>query len=68
MDDLWAAERTERRRAAAPLASRMRPKTLDDVVGQQHLLGSGSSFRTMVESGKPVSMILWGPPGSGKTT
>ncbi len=68
MDDLWAAERTERRTAAAPLASRMRPGSLDEVVGQEHLLGEGSSFRSMVESGKPVSMILWGPPGSGKTT
>jgi len=46
----------------------MRPATLDEVVGQQHLLAEGAAFRTMVEAGKPVSMILWGPPGSGKTT
>jgi putative ATPase len=68
MDDLWAAEREERRLAAAPLAARMRPRTLDEVLGQQHLLGAGAAFRTMAESGSPASMILWGPPGSGKTT
>ncbi len=68
MDDLWAGERAERRRRAAPLAARMRPRTLDEVVGQPHLLGPGCAFRAMVSSGSPVSMILWGPPGSGKTT
>ena len=52
----------------APLAERMRPKTLDDVVGQQHLLGAGKPLRTAFESGEPHSMILWGPPGVGKTT
>lgn len=46
----------------------MRPANLDEVVGQQGLLASGAAFRTMVETGRPVSMILWGPPGSGKTT
>ena len=46
----------------------MRPATLDEVVGQEHLLAPGAAFRTMVEAGRPVSMILWGPPGSGKTT
>ena len=46
----------------------MRPATLDEVVGQDQLLGPGAAFRAMVESGSPVSMILWGPPGSGKTT
>ena len=50
------------------MAARMRPVTLDEVVGQQHLLGPGAAFRSMAESGTPVSMILWGPPGSGKTT
>jgi putative ATPase len=68
MDDLWAAERAERRSGAAPLAARMRPATLDEVVGQPDLLGTGAAFRTVVESGSPISMILWGPPGSGKTT
>jgi putative ATPase len=52
----------------APLAERLRPKTIDEVVGQQHLLGPGKSLRLAFESGKPHSMILWGPPGSGKTT
>ncbi len=46
----------------------MRPVSLDEVVGQEHLLAEGAAFRTMVEDGRPVSMILWGPPGSGKTT
>ena len=52
----------------APLAERLRPRTLDDVVGQKHLLGPGKPLRAAFESGKPHSMILWGPPGSGKTT
>ncbi|MDP5239976.1 replication-associated recombination protein A [Uliginosibacterium sp. 31-16] len=51
-----------------PLAERLRPITLDDVVGQLHLLGPGKPLRLAVESGKPHSMILWGPPGVGKTT
>ncbi len=54
--------------AAAPLAERLRPRTLDEVVGQKHLLGTGKPLRVAFESGKPHSMILWGPPGSGKTT
>jgi putative ATPase len=53
---------------AAPLAERLRPRTLDDVVGQKHLLGPGKPLRVAFESRKPHSMILWGPPGSGKTT
>lgn len=68
MEDLFAAERAERRRSAEPLAARMRPATLDEVVGQRHLLGPGAAFGVMVRSGHPVSMILWGPPGTGKTT
>jgi putative ATPase len=52
----------------APLAERMRPNTLDDLVGQEHLVGKGSILRTAIESGKIPSMILWGPPGTGKTT
>src|SRR5690349_23252804 len=53
---------------AAPLAEAMRPQSLDDVVGQRNLLGAGKPLRLAFESGKPHSMILWGPPGSGKTT
>ncbi|RYY38773.1 MAG: replication-associated recombination protein A [Chitinophagaceae bacterium] len=53
---------------AAPLAERMRPETLDDLAGQQHLTGPGSILRTAIQNGKIPSMILWGPPGTGKTT
>jgi len=52
----------------APLAERLRPQTLDQLVGQQHLTGRNSVLRTAIEHGKPPSMILWGPPGTGKTT
>lgn len=51
-----------------PLAERMRPKTLDEYVGQQHLVGQGAVLRRMIESGHISSFILWGPPGVGKTT
>ena len=54
--------------SAMPLAERLRPQTLGDVIGQQHLLGSGMSLRMAFESGQPHSCILWGPPGVGKTT
>jgi putative ATPase len=63
MSDLFAAAQPR-----APLADALRPQSLDDVVGQQHLLGPGKPLRLAFESGKPHSMILWGPPGSGKTT
>ena len=53
---------------AAPLAARMRPRTLDEFRGQEQLLGAGRPLRAMIEAGRPTSMILWGPPGSGKTT
>ena len=53
---------------AVPLAERLRPRTLDEVIGQQHLLGPGKPLRVAFESGKAHSMILWGPPGVGKTT
>jgi putative ATPase len=52
----------------APLAERLRPKTLGEVIGQQHLLGEGMPLRIAFESGRPHSCILWGPPGTGKTT
>ncbi|HEY7456543.1 MAG TPA: replication-associated recombination protein A [Solirubrobacterales bacterium] len=54
--------------ADAPLAVRMRPRSLDQLVGQEHVLGEGSALRTAIESGHPHSAILYGPPGSGKTT
>ncbi|WP_137937288.1 replication-associated recombination protein A [Chitinivorax sp. B] len=55
-------------RPREPLAERLRPRTLDDVIGQRHLIGPGKPLRLAFESGKPHSMILWGPPGVGKTT
>ncbi|HMD93961.1 MAG TPA: replication-associated recombination protein A [Trebonia sp.] len=54
--------------AAAPLAVRMRPRTLDEVIGQQHLTGAGTPFRKLVDNDAPMSLLLWGPPGTGKTT
>src|SRR5690606_28960613 len=54
--------------AHAPLAERMRPRTLDDVVGQTHLCGPGKPLKVAFDSGRPHSMIFWGPPGVGKTT
>src|ERR1700761_2342019 len=53
---------------AVPLATQMRPTTLDELVGQERLLASGSALRRAIEEGRPHSMILHGPPGSGKTT
>ena len=52
----------------SPLAERLRPKTLNDLIGQEHLTGKGSILRTAIENGRIPSMILWGPPGVGKTT
>ncbi|MDB5882582.1 MAG: recombination factor protein RarA, partial [Ramlibacter sp.] len=54
--------------AHQPLAERLRPRTLGEVIGQQHLLGEGMPLRIAFESGQPHSCILWGPPGTGKTT
>jgi putative ATPase len=62
MPDLFAHE------PPAPLAEALRPKTLDEVIGQSHLLGEGKPLRLAFQSGKPHSMIFWGPPGVGKTT
>lgn len=66
--DLFSARADEVTSRSAPLAARMRPRTLEEVVGQPALLKSGAAFRRVVESGRPVSMLLWGPPGTGKTT
>jgi putative ATPase len=66
--DLFAAAVEERLAARAPLAARLRPRSLDEVVGQQHLLGPGKSLRVLIESDRLSSVVLWGPPGTGKTT
>ncbi len=68
MDDLFSAGLQADLSENAPLAARMRPRRLDDVVGQQHLLGSGASLRVALETGTIGSMIFFGPPGTGKTT
>ena len=51
-----------------PLAERMRPQTLDEYVGQQHILGEGKQLRAAIEEDRLHSMLFWGPPGTGKTT
>lgn len=51
-----------------PLAERMRPEKLADVLGQEHLVGAGKIIQEIIENKQPTSLILWGPPGSGKTT
>ena len=66
--ELFEQAARESRREAAPLAERMRPRSLDEFVGQAHLLGPGRLLRVAIESGDLHSMILWGPPGTGKTT
>jgi len=67
-DDLFAAAADEQRLRRAPLAARLRPRTIDDVVGQEHLVGPGRPLRRLVESDRLTSALLWGPPGTGKTT
>ena len=68
MTGLFEAAAEERLRSRAPLAARLRPRTLDDVVGQRHLVGPGAPLRVLVERDRVSSVVLWGPPGSGKTT
>jgi putative ATPase len=66
--DLFSAALDQRLAAQAPLAARMRPRTLDEVVGQEHLLGAGRPLRALIQADRLSSVILWGPPGTGKTT
>ena len=68
MSSLFDAAGDERRAASAPLAHRLRPRSLDDVVGQQHLVGPEGPLRKMAQSGRLTSFILYGPPGTGKTS
>src|SRR5215217_6521570 len=67
MSDLFAADSTETDRAR-PLADQLRPRSLDEVIGQTHLLGTDGTLRRMIASRRLGSLILWGPPGTGKTT
>jgi putative ATPase len=67
-DDLFEAALRQRMAERAPLAARMRPATIDGIVGQRHLLGPGAPLRALIESDRLSSVILWGPPGTGKTT
>jgi putative ATPase len=66
--DLFAAAVEERLSRRAPLAARLRPRKLDEVVGQQHLLGAGKPLRVLIESDRLSSVVLWGPAGTGKTS
>jgi putative ATPase len=65
---LFDGAREDAEARVAPLAVRLRPRTLDEVVGQAHLLGPGTPLRRLIEGDSPISLILWGPPGTGKTT
>src|SRR5688500_8699437 len=67
-DDLFSAAASTRLERRAPLAARLRPRTLDEVVGQQHLLGAGRPLRALIEADRLSSVIFWGPPGTGKTS
>ena len=67
-DDLFTAAVTERLERRAPLAARLRPRSLDEVVGQEQLLGPGRPLRVLIEADRLSSVVLWGPPGTGKTT
>jgi len=67
-EDLFTAAAGDRLARQAPLAARLRPRTLDEVVGQEHLLAPGRPLRTLIETDRLSSVILWGPPGTGKTT
>jgi putative ATPase len=66
--DLFADAAAERAAENAPLAWRVRPRTLADFVGQRHVLAEGSALRRAIEEDRVPSMVLYGPPGSGKTT
>ncbi|MFG0314813.1 MAG: AAA family ATPase, partial [Phycisphaerales bacterium] len=68
MSDLWAPKREEAMTRVAPLAARVRPKSIDQIVGQTHILGPGKLLRRMIDADALTSVILHGPPGTGKTT
>lgn len=66
--DLFTQSALDSLREQAPLAARLRPRTIDDIIGQRHLLGASGPLRRLIESDRLSSIILWGPPGTGKTT
>ncbi|MFY9773488.1 MAG: AAA family ATPase [Trebonia sp.] len=68
MESLFDEAEERAAEKAAPLAVRMRPRTLDEVVGQRHLTAPGTPFRKLIDNDAPMSLLLWGPPGTGKTT
>ncbi|MGM0706524.1 MAG: AAA family ATPase, partial [Bacteroidota bacterium] len=68
MSDLFDAQADAAREANAPLADRMRPRTLDEFVGQDHILGKGKLLRRAIEADRVTSVLFYGPPGTGKTT
>src|SRR6202011_5381207 len=67
-ESLFDEAETTAAEAAAPLAVRMRPRTLDEVIGRRHLTGAGEAVRKLIDNDAPMSLLLWGPPGTGKTT
>jgi putative ATPase len=68
VDSLFDDAGEQAARSAAPLAVRMRPRSLDEVIGQKHLTAAGTAFRKLIDNDAPMSLVLWGPPGTGKTT
>jgi len=68
MADLFAQQQENKADAARPLPDRLRPRRLEELVGQDHLVGPGAPIRRMIDGGRLASMVLWGPPGCGKTT
>jgi putative ATPase len=68
VDSLFDEAGEQAARSAAPLAVKMRPRSLDEVMGQQHLTAPGTAFRKLIDNDAPMSLVLWGPPGTGKTT
>jgi putative ATPase len=68
MQDMFTARADGLKQENAPLAAKMRPQNFDEFVGQEHIIGKGRALRQSIEADKLPSVILWGPPGSGKTT
>ena len=68
MSDLFSAAAEQHLKSRAPLAARLRPRSIDEVVGQQHLVGEGAPLRLLVETDRLTSALFWGPPGTGKTS